>query len=429
MKEKRLNMQNDKNKIIREIAVKIVQDELQQEHKDSMTLSSGLPGICLLMTKMMEVYPEEEQWKNYANECIGTCVSRINEHGYAGLSMFSGLAGLGLASVCASENFQNYKKLLHTINEQIVNGVNELSNLLKKSEGVHSTWFDAIEGMSGILSYLLIYKNDNLCMQAIYKGTEALIALTRDICVNGAVVPAWYIPSEYQFSPVEGKIYPKGNFNTSLSHGIAGPLIMLSRLCMEGICLEGQEKAIEKIVHFYFETKQIIDQRVQWTGQIDFEEYTLKQITEKNFVRRDAWCYGTPGICYALAIAGKALKREEWISFAVCTLKDALKDIRGIFSPTFCHGYTGIYQVLTSMERILEKNLFLQEEIELESIIWDNYNKKNLYGFCDIEYNGIDGLEKQNIRTLLGGAAGVCLTLLEKEHPGNHMWEKAFLLG
>lgn len=282
-----------------------------------LTLSHGLPGICLLYGKLMECCPKEDKWGRFAHNYLSLMVEELNKKGFQSLSMFSGAAGVALSVASVSNDFLNYNKLLNTLNDYILNRFEESYSNIVKEEGTHSLYYDVIEGLSGVLSYLGIYRNQRKYYNVITRGLEILVNLTKDIEIQGQVVPGWYIPVQNQFSELEQDLYPKGNFNTSLSHGIAGPLIILSDMMANGIIVDGQEEAIIKIIKFLFDFKLNDGERDFWKGQIDFDEVVNKKLTDENIIRRDAWCYGNPGICYAIVSAGNALDNQRLIDYGI----------------------------------------------------------------------------------------------------------------
>lgn len=393
------------------------------------TLSQGLPGICLLYGRLMELYPKEEKWCALAHDYLGRTVAGLNEQGVPGLSMFSGLAGIGLCAASVSGGFQRYGKLIHTVNTGITGQFDAYLAHVVTPQGTHSLLYDVIEGVSGVLSYLSLFLQEDRCYAALKSGLQTLVRLTGDIQIAGCAVPGWYIPSVNQFSEQEQRLYPQGNFNTSLSHGIAGPLVILSKMFAAGVIVEGQREAIEKIVDFYFRFRCNDGKRDFWKGQLAFSEVTEGEVSQENIIRRDAWCYGSPGICYALMTAGEALGRPEWVQYAITNVRQTMQDIRGIFSPTFCHGYAGLYQILNSAESLLKRELFVQEKAYLRGKILGFYDPCHVFGFPDMEFDHAKGaLCARDAAGLLDGAAGVCLVLLEGEHPGGNLWKKAFLL-
>lgn len=391
-------------------------------------LSQGIPGICLLYGKLSECFPEEEKWGINAHAYLQYLVKEINEKGFQSISMFSGAAGIGLAVVSVSDDFRNYTRLLSGINSFIMKYYDTfLDSIELGKSGTRSVSYDIIEGLSGVMSYLSIYGEKYRSL--LDKGLEKLITLTDDIDIMGQSVPGWYIPSINQFSNLEKKLYPYGNFNTSFSHGVAGPLVILSEMKIKGITMEGQDEAINKIVLFLLKYKLKDEHRDFWKGQVDFREYVNKQLTNENIVRRDAWCYGNPGICYSLIIAGKAMKNDNWISYGIDNLRKTMEDIKGIFSPTFCHGYSGLYQILNSVELLIEKDIFSKEKQMLIDKIMSYYDPDYVFGFKNIEYDK----ETQRMQPfeevgLLNGAVGICLSLLDGEYRSESHWKKAFAL-
>ena len=394
-----------------------------------LTLSHGLPGICLLYGKLMECCPKEDKWGRFAHNYLSLTVEELNKKGFQSLSMFSGAAGVALSVASVSNDFLNYNKLLNTLNDYILNRFEESYSNIVKEEGTHSLYYDVIEGLSGVLSYLGIYRNQRKYYNVITRGLEILVNLTKDIEIQGQVVPGWYIPVQNQFSELEQDLYPKGNFNTSLSHGIAGPLTILSDMMANGIIVDGQEEAIIKIIKFLFDFKLNDGERDFWKGQIDFDEVVNKKLTDENIIRRDAWCYGNPGICYAIVSAGNALDNQLLIDYGIENLRLTMNNIKGIFSPTFCHGYAGLYQVLNSVEMLLQKEFFSLEKELLKNKITDFYNPDYIYGFKNMELdNKMEKIKPYDVCGLLEGTTGVCLSLLEGEKKSDNLWKKAFLL-
>ena len=105
-------MQDEKEKLLKTLAERITEEQQKKQGWEQTTLSGGLPGICLLLGKLMELYPGEERFVELARGCLGQCVSYLNEHGTFSSSMFSGLAGMGLGAYCVSNGGRDYQKLI-----------------------------------------------------------------------------------------------------------------------------------------------------------------------------------------------------------------------------------------------------------------------------------------------------------------------------
>ena len=423
-------MSMDTVTIIKKIGKKIASADLKKEFPlnefETLTLHSGLPGLVLFYGELQQAFPEEG-WDETGNKMLSRLVSAIKQQGIPSLSMFSGAAGIGLATVCLSENFKYYNQFITNVNdmikEQLFSYIGDVP-----MHGIHMQVYDVMEGLSGILNYLLLFPTDNEMRSVLESGLDFLVTLiTRQICVKGTNVPGWYVPSEYQFSSMESEIYPNGNFNTSMSHGVAGPLALLSRCYLQGVVVNGQKKAIQILIDFLNWSRQRDEKRIFWKGQIGLLEYQSKCVNEEHIVRRDAWCYGPPGICYGMALGAKALDNQVLLQEVKGIFMDAIHDIRGIFSPTFCHGYAGLYQLVQAMERLTGES-YLRERDRLKQKIVSFYNESNPYGFYNVEIEGVNLIECSSAG-LLTGAAGTCLALLSGELGfKKQLWQKAFLL-
>lgn len=392
-------------------------------------LCDGLPGICLLFGKLMEVFPNEQKWEEVANEYMGYVVQEVNQTGGEDISMFSGLAGIGLATASISRGFSVYTNMQSAINQKIVDTLPQLFSRVCNKNGTHALAYDVIAGITGVLNYLYLFKKDQKCYELLNEGINTLIKLTEDIQIRGHNVPGWYIPKENQFSDIEKELYKSGCFNLGLAHGIAGPLVFLSEMLSAGICRERQKEAIQKIVDFYFEYRIIEEKRDIWKGQIEFDEIIKGVVGRKNIVRRDAWCYGNPGICYALVQAGIALHDKKIVDYAIQNLKATVHNIQGIYSPTFCHGYAGIYQIVNSVEKLLKTQELEKEKSLLKHKIMNFYEETFSYGFFNIEFDySLGKFRSYETIGILDGAVGVCLSLFSAEHSENDIWKRAFLL-
>lgn len=387
-------------------------------------LSNGIPGLCMLYGELSEQFPSEG-WELEGHKYLEKIVAYIGQNGLSTPSMFSGASGIALACTCLSGNGTRYQKFIGSLNSFIVQKV---PPILHANQGVGAiiTHYDVIEGVSGILSYLLLHKETNTVLPVVEETIGYLIKLTDDIDYQGKRIPGWYVTSENQFSISESDYYNNGNFNTSMSHGVAGIMAALSLAIREGIELEGQKDAIRKILEFLKEYA-VIDNRTVWNGQISLEDYLSKKQDRTKLIRRDAWCYGNIGICYAFILAGDVLDDKAYIDYGIKVLHETLNDIRGIFAPSFCHGYSGILQTVQAVEANIHRDEFAEEKEVLIKKILSFYDESYVYGFQNIELEN-NVARKFDYPGLLDGVAGICLTLLNNELGMKTPWSRAFML-
>ncbi|MCY8928057.1 lanthionine synthetase C family protein [Bacillus subtilis] len=389
-------------------------------------LSHGIPGICMLYGELHAHFPGEG-WDDLGHKYLSILVNEIKEKGLHTPSMFSGAAGIGLAAVCLSQHFTYYKGFISRINEYLAEVVPQLLTEFSQRE-VYMSDYDVIEGVSGIASYLLLFQEDKAMKDLLIDILRYLVRLTEDITMNGEKVPGWHIPSEHQFTDIEKKAYPNGNFNMGLAHGIPGPICILSSALMQGIKVKGQERAIEKMVDFLLEFSEKDQGNLFWKGNISFEEYQYGSPPNALNFSRDAWCYGRPGVCLAIVKAGKALQNTRFLNIGVQNLRCTASDIQGIFSPTICHGYSGISQILLAVNQLTGQEFFNEELQRIKQKIMSYYDKDYIFGFHN--YESIEGNEAVPLQYvgLLDGAVGVGLGLLNMELGSKTDWPKALLI-
>lgn len=397
---------------------------------NKLTLSHGLPGICMLFGKLKDCDTRNsDHWAAVGRQYMGYIVEDINRNGIADMSLYGGLAGVGLAAACLSGDFKDYTKLLAVINQTLSGWIGQMKSTVSFQQGTHSMVYDVIAGMTGVLSYLSLFPADTVCREGMDHGLDMLIAMTKDIQVRGVTVPGWYISSENQFTQAESAYYPQGNFNTGMAHGVAGPLTLLSEMAIRGTVRPGQWEAIRKLTDFLVNYKIRYQGRTIWNGQIDFEELKAGKPAEKKVFHRDAWCYGTPGICYALICSAMACQDKALLTFGIDNLRLAVANMEGIASPTICHGVSGVYLILDAVEQLLNASYFEREKKQLKSRILDFYNENTRYGFLDYEYDASGGqVLAYDTCGFLNGAAGIALGLYSVEKSQKNIWRKAILL-
>ena len=401
-------------------------DGLEISCWDDIALSRGIPGICILFAELDNLYPDEG-WGEYTYNYFKKIIKKIQTDGVRSVSLFSGVAGIGLSAFCNSKNGHAYQTFISNINDIIINAVSPILSF-DISKGVPSTLYDVIEGLSGILGYLYVFAEDPQVNKIIKKCIRKLIEITEQQEFNGIMVPNWYIPKKYQFTEHERNIYPQGNFNTSLSHGTAGILLALAGGIKYGVEECGQIDAIKRIIDFY-KKYFVLDaaNHVFWHGQISLEEYKTGHINnEKNF-KRDAWCYGNPGIDYALYVAASVLEDSYTQEFVIKNLCETVNNLHGIYSPTFCHGYAGILGILLALENNYNIDVFQSKKIEIVKKIESFYDPEYEFGYWDIEQEKGEYVNYKKVG-LLDGCAGTCLTLLEHYYGSTTSWNNAFLL-
>ena len=386
---------------------------------------------------LSEVYPLIND-KDFADEIIYSMINKIRdkiENGdVLGISLFNGLSEVGLALYAAKKNTNHYGKFLKTINNIICYSIEEnIKYYYEEMRNLAMQQFECIYGLAGVTTYLLYFKNDEIVNSALKKSLRYLVEITKDKEVYGKQVPGWHISSEKQFREELKEKYPKGNFNFGLSHGIAGPLVALSKAYNEGVIVKGQKEAIKKIINFYMKFKdKDEDGNTCWPTLLKYEEYIngLKVMRDNKKV---SWCYGSIGIARALYFAGEALGDKETRQLSVQIMESIAllpEEKYYLISPTLCHGYAGVLSILNAMWKDTNSVKIKSGVINLTNIILKYYDPDIKYGFLNVNPTYSDKppyFQKEDKNDFLEGGTGVMLALLSL-FKNNTIYERHLLI-
>ena len=331
------------------------------------------------------------------------------------IGLFGGLCDFGISLLAINKETGTYHRLIDSVNTVVASEAADNSLLLENkidSKSISMRDYDSILGLSGILRYLLLTDSE-LYRESIQKVVDALIYLSQYSTDKQEAVPNWHIQKDNVFPFEERESYRSGMINFGLSHGIAGPLAVLSVAKLQGINRPGLAEAIGRLIEFFLcFVQEQPDGEVYWPSAITGEEY-LKPALSISPHKRLSWCYGSLSILRSLFLASKAVSNEKiqiWavnkaIRFTKMPLEKYLFE-----SPTICHGYSGALILFESFYRDTHETAFLDAIERLQRKICSMNSMSYKYGFQNIDW--IKG--KYNIEddlSLLSGASGVLLAL------------------
>ncbi|MCM3699010.1 lanthionine synthetase C family protein [Paenibacillus macerans] len=330
------------------------------------------------------------------------------------LSLFGGLAEVALSVFTVHKRTNYYGKFLNKINILLTDQLSDYMNLkYKKKDTFLESDYDAISGLSGIASYLLLLEGYEEITQEIL---EFIVLICSYKQLDGVSIPNFCIQNEN--TGIEfGLVHHDGHINLGLAHGIAGPLVVLSNAYKKGYMVKGQRKIISNILDIYRKFAIVRNKRTYWSGMIPLNEY-LSGASELGKTR-EGWCYGGIAIARALHIAANALNdstAQRWAEGIITErVKMDLADYE-LISPTLCHGYAGVLSILVRMARQTEGTVELIKKIEtVREKIMGMFDESAIYGFIDIEIREINGeyvKTSEDTCIFLIGSSGVILALL-----------------
>lgn len=258
--------------------------------------------------------------------------------------------------------------------------------------GVGTPWrvYDALTGLSGIGRVLLAaVQSGHDAEPGLLAALDALITVVRTR--HGARL-GWWLPANQHPKGLE--VDPSGAANTGMAHGIAGPLAFLSLAHLAGYSVAGQSTAIREAAHWLL--RWCTDAIATWPPRITGKELDTG-VAAPVPGRRDAWCYGIPGISRSIALAGQAIgdpALTEAAKTAITSLTARPSRQWDVEGPTLCHGYAGALQS-TATNRAAKA-------------VMDLFNPDQRFGFQHIG----NQVAKDEPGFLIG-AAGVALALAD----------------
>jgi hypothetical protein len=126
------------------------------------------------------------------------------------------------------------------------------------------------------------------------------------------------------------------------------PVSLLATAHAAGWSVAGQHAAIQSAAHWLLRWRTHAAHT--WTPYVTGDELD-SDTAQPAAGRRDAWCYGAPGIGRALILAGSALADPQITTAgdaAIASLSDRPTDLWDVEGPTLCHGYAGVLQSATT---------------------------------------------------------------------------------
>lgn len=386
-------------------------DERTRKNKENfdfgeLTLSTGLPGIILMLAELKNKDNSKIYQKKIDNY-IEYIVSKLSTYGLLTGSLYSGAAGIALSILHLREDDEKYKNLLDSLNRYIEYFVREKIEGYNL-ENITPPDYDVIEGLSGILSYLLLINDEQ------YDDLKILIInFLSNLTKENKGLISLYIKSENQMSQSESEMYPLGCLNMGLAHGLAGVGCILAYAHIKGYSNEASLSALQKIIFIYEKFELERKKQFLWKDGLVADELKKKKVIREASFIRDAWCYGGPGISLLYLYGGLALDNDYFVDKAEKILESAMQRKLGIDSYMICHGYSGLIEICSLFKRLLNTKKFdsYMEEFNVNSEqILEEYGDESGTGFLE-------------------GISGCILVLSKFEYSINFTyWRQALLL-
>lgn len=396
-----------------------------------LALASGLPGIACFYATMDHLFPDQ-RWDQSAHEYFKLTASRCESEGFSSYSLFYGLCGLCFAVFLGSKQGSRYQKLLKKLDGALTQEIEKLLSYFNSESTEYAPYhYNLMHGLSGIIAYLLLRKEDGYLQKLLRDCVEALIKIMRSTKnVGDKAVPAWFVaPQEDQFYSNEH--FPQGGFLLSTSTGIIGSLSALSLALWHGIRSPQIEHTIKEIATWLRQRQIKTEEGCFWPYIWPFEAESEGQLP-KETENHSSWSFGISSVANSLYLAGRATQDKALMAFAEQSFLSLFAKQNGelnAMDPTFSTGKAGLLATTYQMAKMTNSGTLMQQASRLEQDLRGLYNPSHPFGFQMTHYTPSGTTNHLNDPGLLDGASGIALALLLVDGRANDIpWDRAFLL-
>ncbi|MDH6111434.1 hypothetical protein P3T36_004588 [Kitasatospora sp. MAP12-15] len=316
------------------------------------TLADGLPGTALLLAVLSRSDPlfagaADRHWEAAARLLTSSAADGI----------YAGPGALAASLILGSAYLPNGRVQLDAVTRASAwlsaraEGLAAHQHQRLRDGRLGTPWavYDTIKGLTGIGRVLLAAHQ--LGHQEAEPGlTAALTTLTDMITTPAGDLPGWWLATpDHALATVSG-VPDTGSATTGAAHGIAGPLALLDTAHTYAVTVPGQRDAIETAARWLVAWSA---SGPSWPPHIPGRDLLHRPDPDRLSAipgRRDAWCYGTPGVAAALHHAGRTLGDPSLTHHArraLDLLAQRAPDSWDTDGPGLCHGTAGVLQAAT----------------------------------------------------------------------------------
>ena len=394
-------------------------------HWQAPTLAQGDAGLAVVCAYLDACAPEGE-WDRAGHEYLASAGAAAEVPPNLPAGMHSGLAGLAFAAWSLSRGGTRYRRLLMSIDTRLRPRIaGQAQGLIRADgDGMSVGEFDVISGCAGVGAYLLSRRENPSAAAELEAVLRAIVALAG----GAGPRPRWWTPAHLLFDEETAAMYPHGNLNCGLAHGIPGPLALMALAFAGGIRVPGIEEAADRLGVWLITNRADDTWGVNWPYSVPLTPEGLPDRSARAYgPSRTAWCYGAPGVARALWLAGLAFARRAWRELALEAMQAVYRRpeaARYIDSPTFCHGVAGLLQITLRFAHETRLPVFTDAAADLTEWLMSAFEPDSVLGYRNWEPGGT----RVDQPGLLDGAPGVLLTLLAASSAVEPAWDRVFLL-
>ncbi|MDR3624202.1 MAG: lanthionine synthetase C family protein [Chlamydiales bacterium] len=384
----------------------------------------GYPGIACFYAVMDKIDPQET-WRKLSHTYLNEAIRKAEVNGFNDTSLFSGIAGLCFSVYLCSNQGKYYQSLQETLDKLLVEYVEAEIKRLNTSETTSFHSCNLMSGVTGILAYALLRKNDSVFLQLATSITKWLVNFFNKEGSNAQ--PAWHIAPKDLLADEERIKYPEGAFFMNTPIGIVGCLSALALAIKEEVHVEHLQETALKLALWIKNQACTSEYGTLFPNTLDARTSSCPSLFEINY---DTWWSGIPCVARALYLTGKALKDFSLTDYAeklfVSLFSKPIKEWN-MMGTSFSNGRAGVLAITCRMAEETQ-NPFLWKQVKnLEDDLKSFYRPHSPFGFQSVYVDNHTNYHWIDDPGLFTGAVGIALSLLLTEHKDT-LWDRAFLL-
>ncbi|MEV0263970.1 lanthionine synthetase C family protein [Streptomyces sp. NPDC050617] len=373
-----------------------------------LSLSSGYPGVSLAFSGST---PREEGHSARAHGYLARAMTALTTERHPTDGIYSGPGAVAFATLVAHRATGGYRTALARLDEFQRRLVRTALPAVTDGPAATNGQYETVRGVSGIGRYLLA--RGETCHAELELILRYLTAMAEgEVTHRGRKVPRWWTLA----APKAGQEaeLPDGHLNLGLSHGVSGPLALLSLAWREGVVVDGQREAIEALIALLtrWARPEGDDGGVSWPGYVTFDQWNVGPESGSGPApQRPSWCYGAPGVSRAVQLAALALDRPDWHALVDRSVRALIAEPPGAWvtdDPGLCHGWGGLLHLLGLLNEHLGDERVARVRDELAAVTVAQFREEHRFGFRATFTHVPQGAD---VPAFLEGAAGTALAL------------------
>jgi hypothetical protein len=312
-------------------AVSEVIDDIDLERRWTL---QGLGAMSLLEARLTAL-TGDNKWKRLSYDSLARAFDLLSEASRFSISLHHGVTGIGWVARLANRE-------LGSSTFDMADADDFVFDYLSSPESWDGN-YDVVAGATGCAVYALQHPHERRLTEML----GAYVRLLSSRAEPGTNGMWWRTPAPV-LPDWQRSIYPDGNVNLGLAHGIPAVVAMLSRMAVAGFDSPDAARLLNGAV-----AGCLSELRIDPSANREVVGY----VQGDGATSRCAWCYGEPGLAVALGAAGKALgdlrlrdKARILFRSSVSRSDQATLQLDDI---GLCHGWTGLYLISEYLESLV----------------------------------------------------------------------------